>query len=56
MGRYLGITLAGLANTLNPEMFVICGGVTAGWDAFAPMMLLRRSRSEHIRPPPFGRR
>ena len=36
MGRYLGITLAGLANTLNPEMFVICGGVTQGWDAFAP--------------------
>jgi len=36
MGRYLGITLAGLANTLNPEMFVICGGVTQGWAAFAP--------------------
>ncbi len=36
MGRYLGITLAGIANTLNPEMFVICGGVTQGWDAFAP--------------------
>ncbi len=35
MGRYLGITLAGIANTLNPEMFVICGGVTQGWDAFA---------------------
>lgn len=35
MGRYLGITLAGLANALNPEMFVICGGVTAGWDAFS---------------------
>lgn len=36
MGNYLGITLAGLANALNPEMFVLCGGVTAGWDAFAP--------------------
>lgn len=35
MARYLGIMLAGLANTLNPEMIVICGGVTAGWDAFA---------------------
>ncbi|MEQ1603866.1 MAG: ROK family protein [Pyrinomonadaceae bacterium] len=35
MGRYLGITLAGLANALNPEMLVICGGVTQGWDAFA---------------------
>ena len=35
MGRYLGIMLAGLSNALNPEMIVICGGVTAGWDAFA---------------------
>ncbi len=35
MGRYLGITLAGLANALNPEMIVICGGVNGGWDAFA---------------------
>ncbi len=35
MGRYLGIMLAGLVNTLNPEMLVICGGVTQGWDAFA---------------------
>ncbi len=34
MGRYLGISLAGLANTLNPEIFVLCGGVTDGWDAF----------------------
>src|SRR5580765_3472546 len=31
MGRYLGITIASLANALNPEMFVICSGVTAGW-------------------------
>jgi len=36
MGRYLGITLAGLANALNPEMFVICGRFTAGWDAVSP--------------------
>ncbi len=35
MGRYLGMMLAGLINTLNPEMLVICGGVTEGWDAFA---------------------
>ncbi len=35
MGRYLGIMLAGLVNALNPEMIVICGGVTQGWDAFA---------------------
>ncbi|CAN5568775.1 ROK family protein [soil metagenome] len=36
MARYLGITLAGLSNALNPEMLVICGGVTEGWDAFGP--------------------
>lgn len=36
MGRYLGQMLAGLANALNPEMFVICGGVANAWDAFAP--------------------
>jgi len=35
MGRYLGIALAGLTNALNPEMLVICGGVTQGWEAFA---------------------
>jgi glucokinase len=35
MGTYLGITLAGIANLLNPEMFVICGGVTQGWEAFS---------------------
>ena len=34
MGRYLGITLAGLVNTLNPEMIVLGGGVAAGIDAF----------------------
>ena len=34
MGRYLGITLAGLVNTLNPEMIVLGGGVAAGMDAF----------------------
>jgi glucokinase len=26
--------LAGLANTLNPEMLVVCGGVAQGFDAF----------------------
>lgn len=36
MGRYLGQMLAGLANALNTEMFVVCGGVVNGWDAFAP--------------------
>ena len=34
MGRYLGITLGGLVNALNPEMIVIGGGAAAAWEAF----------------------
>ena len=37
-GRYLGILLADLINVLNLEMFVIGGGVSSAWDAFAPTM------------------
>jgi len=37
-GRYLGILLAGLVNVLNLDMFVIGGGVSSAWDAFAPNM------------------
>jgi glucokinase len=37
-GRALGIMLAGLINVLNLEMFVIGGGVSSAWDAFAPRM------------------
>lgn len=36
MGRYLGRVLAGLVNTLNPDRIVLCGGLAAAWDAFAP--------------------
>lgn len=36
MGEYLGQMLAGLCNTLNPEMLIVCGGVANAWDAFAP--------------------
>jgi glucokinase len=36
MGRYLGILLGGLVNAINPDRIVVCGGVTAAWDAFAP--------------------
>jgi glucokinase len=35
MARHLGITLAGLINTFNPEMIVIGGGASAAWDAFS---------------------
>ena len=33
-GMYLGIALAGLVNTLNPEAIVIAGGAAAGWEMF----------------------
>ena len=37
-GFYLGIALAGLINTLNPEIIVIGGGAAAGWDLFLPSL------------------
>ncbi len=37
-GRYLGILLSGLINVLNLDMFVIGGGVSSAWDAYAPNM------------------
>jgi glucokinase len=46
VGRALGILLADLVNVLNLEMFVLGGGVSKAWDAFAPRMfeeLRRRS-------------
>lgn len=35
-GFYLGIMLAGLINTLNPEVIVIGGGASGSWDLFIP--------------------
>lgn len=45
-GRYLGIALAGLVNSLNLPLYVIGGGAAAAWDLFSPPMfdeLQRRS-------------
>jgi len=39
MGYYLGIALAGLINLLNPEVIVLAGGLSSGWDAFFPETL-----------------
>ncbi len=39
VGRYLGITLAGVINALNLDMYVIGGGVVSAWEAFAPAMM-----------------
>jgi glucokinase len=38
MGVYLGIGLATLINLLNPEIIVIGGGVSNGWDLFESHM------------------
>jgi glucokinase len=37
-GKALGFLLAGMVNGLNLEMYVIGGGVSSAWDAFAPSM------------------
>jgi glucokinase len=37
-GSYLGILLAGLINVLNLDMFVLGGGVSSAWDAYAATM------------------
>lgn len=39
MGRYLGIAVAGLINVFNPEVVVLAGGLSFGWDAFIPETL-----------------
>jgi glucokinase len=38
MGVYLGIGLASLINLLNPEMIVIGGGLSNGWELFGQHM------------------
>jgi glucokinase len=46
VGRALGILVAGLVNTLNLNMYVIGGGVSAAWSVFSPALfeeLERRS-------------
>ena len=39
VGRYLGIGLAGLINSLNLPLYVIGGGAAGAWELFAPAML-----------------
>ena len=38
VGVALGIGIAGIINALNPHMFVIGGGASSAWEAFAPAM------------------
>ncbi|CAN5418206.1 MAG: ROK family protein [Pyrinomonadaceae bacterium] len=39
VGYYLGIAFAGLVNVLNPEVIVIGGGASAGWELFIDEVL-----------------
>jgi glucokinase len=39
MGQSLGIVLAMLVNAFNFPLYLISGGVIAGWELFAPSML-----------------
>ena len=48
VGRALGIALADLVNILNFPLYVITGGVTKGWDLFAPVMLAEVERRSFV--------
>ncbi len=48
MGTSLGIALADLINIFNLPMYVIGGGVSSAWDAFAPAMLEAAARYSYI--------
>ena len=39
MGTMLGIALATLINIFNFPLYLLSGGVLAGWDQFAPAMI-----------------
>ena len=38
VGRALGIGVGAMVNALNLPIYVIGGGVSSSWDAFAPAM------------------
>jgi len=48
VGWALGIVLAGLVNTLNLHMYVIGGGVSSAWSAFAPTMFTELRRRSFV--------
>ena len=39
MGTMLGIAVANLINIFNFPLYLLSGGVLAGWDEFAPSMM-----------------
>jgi glucokinase len=48
--RYMGMALISLTNVVDPEMFVMGGGVTRSWRLVQPMMLETLRSSPFIRP------
>ena len=48
--RYMGMALISLTNAVDPEMFVMGGGVTRSWGLVQPMMVETLRSSPFIRP------
>jgi glucokinase len=48
--RYMGLALISLTNALDPEMFVIGGGVSRSWALVQPTMLATLRSSPFIKP------
>jgi glucokinase len=49
-GRYMGVALISLTNALDPEIFVIGGGVSRSWALVQPPMLGTLRSSPFIKP------
>jgi glucokinase len=48
VGKALGTVLADMVNIFNFPMYVIGGGVSSAWDAFAPLMLETVGRNSFV--------
>lgn len=48
VGKALGAVLADMVNIFNFPMYVIGGGVSSAWDAFAPLMLETVARNSFV--------
>ncbi|HZD96302.1 MAG TPA: ROK family protein, partial [Candidatus Sulfotelmatobacter sp.] len=48
VGDALGVVLADLTNIFNVPMYVIGGGVSTAWDAFAPAMMERVRKNSFV--------
>ncbi len=48
VGNALGIVLADLINTFNLPMYVLGGGASSAWDAFAPAMFDRVRKNSYV--------